>query len=195
MKEVIRYILMAFFNVFYRLKITGVENVPAKGAAVLCSNHIGEIDMFLIGIKTKRLIRYMAKEELFKNRLVAAFIRWLGAFPIKRGKADVESIKTAFKLLEDGHIIGIFPEGTRMKKKKDQAVKAKPGAAMFAVKAGVPVVPVAIEGNYKLFSKIRVVFGKPFYLDANKDNKYTNEELTQMSGEIMKKVYSLLEDK
>lgn len=195
MKEVLRFILRVYFNVVYRLEITGIENVPAKGAAVLCSNHIAEIDMFLIGIRIKRLIRYMAKEELFKNPIVAAIIRWLGAFPIKRGKADVESIKTAFRLLEDGHIIGIFPEGTRMKKKKDQVVKAKPGAAMFAVKAGVPVIPVAIEGNYKIFSKIKVVFGKPFYLDVQKDKKYTNEELTQMSAEIMKKVYSLLEDK
>jgi 1-acyl-sn-glycerol-3-phosphate acyltransferase len=177
------------------VKIIGIENVPLKGAAVLCANHIGEIDMILMGVKTKRLIRYMAKEELFRNRLFGAIIRWLGAFPIKRGKADVESIKTAFRLLEEGHIIGIFPEGTRMKKKKDQVIKAKPGAAMFAVKAGVPILPVAIEGNYKPFSKVRVVFGKPYYLDTEKDRKYSSEELTQMSQEIMKKVYSLLEDK
>ncbi len=195
MKGILRTIVKIYFKVFYRVKITGTENVPDKGAAVLCSNHIGEIDMFLIGVKLKRLIRYMAKEELFKNPVLAAFIKWLGAFPVKRGRADVESVKTALKLLNDGHIIGIFPEGTRMKNKKEKIIKVKPGAAMFAVKTGVPVIPVAIEGNYKLFSKIRVVFGNPFYLDADKDIKYTNEDFKKMSEEIMKKIYALMEEK
>jgi 1-acyl-sn-glycerol-3-phosphate acyltransferase len=194
MIEFLRIIVKIFFKCFYRVKITGYENIPAKGGVVLCSNHIGEIDMFLIGVKSKRLVHYMAKEELFKNPLFGAIIRWLGAFPVKRGRVGTESIKTGLKLLEDGHILGIFPEGTRMKNKQNKDVKAKPGAAMFAVKAGVPVIPVAISGNYKLFSKIRVVFGKPFYLEAEKDKKYTNEDFTEMSQYIMKKVYSLLEE-
>lgn len=194
MIDFLRIIVRIFFKCFYRVSITGYENVPAKGAAVLCSNHIGEIDMFLIGVKTRRLIRYMAKEELFKNPLFGAVIRSLGAFPVKRGRVGTESIKTALKLLEEGHILGIFPEGTRMRNKQNKEVKAKPGAAMFAVKAGVPVIPVAIYGKYKLFGKIRVIFGKPFYLDAEKDKKYTNEDYTEMSEYIMKKVYSLLEE-
>lgn len=195
MKEVVRLIIKIVFFVCYRVKIIGKENVPDKGAAVLCSNHVGEIDMLFIGVKIKRLVRYMAKEELFKYPLFSALLKWLGAFPIKRGKADVESIKTAFRLLKGGHIIGIFPEGTRMKRKEGKMVRVKPGAAMFAVKMGVPILPVAIQGSYKPFSKIKVVFGKPYYLEVDKDRKYTNEEFTAMSENIMKNVYSLLEVK
>ncbi len=63
----IRLLVNAYFTIFYRLKITGIENIPKNGGAILCPNHVGQLDMFFIGIKTKRLIRYMAKEELFLN--------------------------------------------------------------------------------------------------------------------------------
>jgi len=184
MKEVLRVILIIFFGTFYRVKVINKENIPDKGAALLCANHIGELDMFFIGYRLKRLVRWMAKEELFKNKLVGAFISWLGAFPIKRGKADVESIKTSIRLLNEGHIVGIFPEGTRMRNRDRNKIKVHRGAAMIALRAGVPIIPVAIEASYKPFSKVRVVFGKPFRIEdvynqkqiagLNEDNKGTN---------------------
>ncbi|MFZ5989779.1 MAG: lysophospholipid acyltransferase family protein [Bacillota bacterium] len=193
-KQVVRTIAAIFFSIFYRVQIKGREHIPEKGAAVLCANHIGELDMFFIGYRIKRLVRYMAKEELFKIPLLSPFIKWLGAFPIKRGKADVEAIKTALKLLQDGHIVGIFPEGTRMKKKTGKTVRVKPGAALLAQKSGAPILPVAVSGKYRPFSKIKIVFGKPFSLDLDKDKKYTNNELVEVSENIMKNVYSLLEE-
>lgn len=174
----------------YKLEIVGMENVPRKGSAVLCANHIGGMDMFFMGCHLHRLVHYMAKEELFKNPILGFLIRWVGGFPVRRGRADVEAIKTAFRVLAEGHIIGIFPEGTRKKENK----KIKPGAAMIAARAGVPIIPVALEGNYKLFSKVKVVFGKPFMLDAEKDRKYTSEELAVFSQQIMDRVYALLEE-
>ncbi|HOM01762.1 MAG TPA: lysophospholipid acyltransferase family protein [Acetivibrio sp.] len=176
------------------MRIIGIENVPEEGSVLLCANHIAELDMFFIGYRLKRLVRYMAKEELFKIPLLSSFIRRLGAFPVKRGKGDVGAIKTALKLLEEGQIVGIFPEGTRLKNKKGKAIKAKPGAALLAQKSGAPILPVAISGRYRLFSKIKIVFGKPFTLDLDKDKKYTNSELVEFSESIMKKVYSLLEE-
>lgn len=152
------------------------------------------IGYVFIGYKLKRLVRYMAKEELFKIPLLSSFIRRLGAFPVSRGKGDVGAIKTALKLLEEGHIVGIFPEGTRLKHKKGKTIKAKPGAALLAQKSGAPILPVAICGRYRPFSKIKIVFGKPFTLDLEKDKKYTNSELVEFSEGIMKKVYSLLEE-
>src|SRR5690606_10964952 len=112
-KEILRFIIAVFFSVFYRVQIIGIENIPKEGAAILCSNHISELDMFFIGYRIKRLVRYMAKEELFKNPLLRFFITRLGAFPVKRGKGDVGAIKTSLRLLSEGHIVGIFPEGTR----------------------------------------------------------------------------------
>lgn len=193
--ETARVFVKLFFFLFYRVKIIGLDNVPKEGAAILCANHVGEMDMFFIGYKVKRLVRYMAKSELFKIPILSPLIKFLGAFPVKRGKADVEAIKTALRLLDEGHIVGIFPEGTRLKNKKGKTVKAKPGAALLAQKSGAPILPVAVEGKYRPFSKIKIVFGKPFSLDLDKDKKYTNNELVEISENIMKKVYALTEVK
>jgi 1-acyl-sn-glycerol-3-phosphate acyltransferase len=195
MIEVVKFIIGILLNLVYRVKLAGLENIPSKGAAVLCANHAGELDMFFIGYKLKRLIRWMAKEELFRNPVLGALMRWVGAFPVKRGTGDVGAIKTGFKLLDDGQILGIFIEGTRTKRKPGREIKANPGAAMFAIKKSVPVIPVSVEGEYKPFSKVRVVFGKPFYLDAEKGRKYSNEELIEFSRGIISKVYSQMEEK
>ncbi|MCX7921785.1 MAG: 1-acyl-sn-glycerol-3-phosphate acyltransferase [Clostridia bacterium] len=189
---IVRAILTIFLTLFFKVELVNKENIPEKGAAILCANHIGELDMFFIGYRLKRIVHYMAKEELFRYPIIAGIIRWLGAFPVKRGRADVGAIKTAFKLLDEGHILGIFAEGTRTRNRNASNVKVNPGVAMIAVKSGAPIVPVAIEGNQKLFSKIRVVFGKPYYLDIDRSKKYSNEELVEISRGIMGKVYGLL---
>lgn len=195
MKQVVRVIALIVFSIFFRVNLVGRENVPEKGNGVLCSNHVGELDMFFIGFRIKRLVRWMAKEELFKNPVFATLLKCLGAFPIKRGKADVESVKTAIRLLKEGHIVGIFPEGTRIKHKEGKPIRIKPGAVMLALRTGAPIVPVAVSGNYKPFSRIKVIFGEPFFLDADPDRKYTNEEMSKISEDVMKKVYVLLEEK
>ena len=194
MKKVVRFIIRIILTVLYRVEFIGRENVPLKGAALLCANHPGELDMFFIGCKIKRIVHYMAKEELFKNPLVSAFITWVGAFPVKRGKVDIGAVKKAYTLLSKGHIVGILPEGTRVGKKDRKNVKVWPGAAMIAVNANVPVIPVGVNGDYKLFSKVRVVFGKPYYLEVDRNKKYTKEEFSQMSRDIMDKIYSLVEE-
>lgn len=195
MINVFKGFVRVVFAIFYRVEIIGKENVPDTGPLILCANHNGELDMFFIGYKLKRLVRYMAKEELFRNPILGGLIKWMGAFPVKRGKADVEAIKTSLRLLENNEVFGIFPEGTRMKKKDVNSVRVKPGVALIAQKSGAPIIPVAVSGKYKPFSKIKVVFGEPFSLDLDKDKKYTNSELSDIAKEIMLKVYALMEDK
>ncbi len=192
MINVVRFIIKVIFGVFYRVELIGTSNIPKNSGALLCANHIGELDMFFIGYKIKRLVRWMAKEQLFKIPLLSQFITWVGAFPIKRGKADVQAIKTALDLIEQGHIVGMFPEGTRTRGK--EKIAAKPGAAMIAIKTKVPIIPVAVQGKYSLFSKIKIVFGEPFKLDVDYDQKYSNVELREISKDIMFKIYSLLEN-
>ncbi len=195
MKEVIKGLFRILFKIFFRVKVVNLQVVPLEGPVILCANHLGTLDMFFIGYKIKkRLVHYMAKIELFKIPVVSLLIRWLGAFPVKRGTADLESIKTALKLLKDGHILGILPEGTRTLGKDLSKVRVKPGAALLAVKSQAPILPVALEGNYKIFSRVKVTFGEPFKLDADPEKKYTSAELSEMSKEIMKKVYALMED-
>ncbi|NMB34007.1 MAG: 1-acyl-sn-glycerol-3-phosphate acyltransferase [Clostridium sp.] len=191
----VKAVILVVFALLYRVKITGMENIPEEGAAVMCANHVGELDMLFIGCKIKRLIHYMAKIELFKIPLLSPIIKRLGAFPVKRGKADIEAIKTALSLLENGHIVGIFPEGTRVGNNTQKKARVKPGAALLAQKTGAPILPVAVEGKYTPFSKIRVIFGEPFTIDLDKNKKYTNSELVKVSENIMNKIYSLLEAK
>ncbi|AEV68455.1 lysophospholipid acyltransferase family protein [Acetivibrio clariflavus] len=193
--NIFRGFVTIVFAIFYRVEVIGKENVPETGPLILCANHNGELDMFFIGYKIKRLVRYMAKEELFRNPLFAKFITWLGAFPVKRGKGDVEAIKTSLRILENNEVLGIFPEGTRMKNKDAKSIRIKPGVALIAQKSGAPIIPVAVSGRYRPFSKIKVVFGKPFRLDLEKDKKYTNSELVEIAKDIMSKVYALMEEK
>lgn len=190
-----RGFVIIVFSLLYRVKIIGKDNLPETGPLILCSNHNGEMDMFFIGYKLKRLVHYMAKVELFRNPLIGFLLKWLGAFPVKRGKADVEAIKTSLRILKNNEILGIFPEGTRMKKKTQNSVRVKPGIALLAQKSGAQIIPVAVSGKYKPFSKIKVVFGKPFSIDFDKDKKYTNSELVEISESIMSKVYALMEEK
>lgn len=186
-----RFLLSIVFTVFYRVEIIGKEKLPSEGPVVLCSNHIGQMDMFFIGYRLKRLVHYMAKHELFKIPVIGFIIKNLGAFPVRRGTGDVKAIKTSLNLLKNGNIVGIYPEGTRVK--EGTTVDIKPGAAMLVQKTGALVMPVAIKGKYRIFSKVKVVFGEPFSLNMDSGKKYSNSELVEKTEYIMERVYSLLE--
>lgn len=177
----IRALLRLIYRVLFRLEASGKEHVPKEGGVVLCSNHISLLDPPAIGILLKRRIRFMAKAELFNIPVFGAAIKALGAFPVKRGGVGKETIRTAFQLLQDGDIMGIFPEGTR---NTDQSTAAKKGAAMIALRSGAAVVPVAIIGSYKLFRKTRVVYGPPIDMSDLLEQK-GSDVLEQATGRIM----------
>lgn len=185
-----------YFRLFYRIRTTGRENIPASGPLLLCANHPSALDMFLIGVYVpKRRVHYMAKAELFRNRFLAWVLRQLGAFPVSRGKGDVGSVKTLYKLLEDGKIVGVFPEGTRTRKKDPK--KRKAGIALFALHSGAPILPVAIKGDFRIFKRVELIFGKPFRLaDQAVDpagKVYPKEELLRISGGIIDNIYALMD--
>lgn len=194
-REVVKFISRMILFSLYRVQLIDKHNIPDTGAALLCANHIGEMDMFLLGCRLKRWVYYMAKEELFKMPVIGLFMKWSDAFPVKRGRGDIGAIKAGLKLLKQGHIVGIFPEGTRTKRKSNGITKAKPGAALLAINSDVPIIPVCVKGSYKPFSKMTVMYGKPFNLEINKEKKYSSKELSEISKEIMKKIYSLWEEK
>jgi len=181
------------FKLFFRVEIVNADKVPSTGPALFCANHNTMLDMFFLGYRLKRWIYWMGKEELFRNPITSFIFKSLGSFPIKRGAGDVGSIKNAFKILQEGHIVGIFPHGTRIDPAKIDSAKIKPGAAMIAVNAGVPIIPAHIKGSYRIFGKIKVVYGDPFVIGSKKDEKYTREELAELSKDIIKRIYSLAE--
>lgn len=193
MKKFAIFITTIVFKLIYRVELVNMEKVPVKGPAILCANHNSILDMFFLGFRLKRWIYWMAKEELFKNPIAAFILGKLGVFPVKRGKGDISSIKNAYKLLDEGKIVGIFPQGTRINPERIETMRVKPGAAMIALNAGVPIIPAAIQGSYKLFGKIRVIFGDPFYLEHKDDEKHTKDELKELAKDIIRRVYLLME--
>lgn len=193
MKKFAIIITNIVLKLFFRVEIVNRHKVPAEGPALFCANHNTMLDMLFLGFKLDRWIYWMAKDELFKNPISAFFYRSLGAFPVKRGVGDVGSIKNAYKLLDERKIVGIFPHGTRIDPSKIETIKVKPGAAMIAVNTGVPIIPATVQGSYKLFSKMKVIYGDPFVIENTKDKKYTKEDLSELSRDIIKRVYSLVE--
>jgi 1-acyl-sn-glycerol-3-phosphate acyltransferase len=158
----------------YRLRAEGRENLPVKGGYVLAANHISNLDPWPLGLPLwpKNFLRFMAKSELYwwpLNHLITAG----GGFPVRRGERDLEAIKTAVDLAREGHVVAMFPHGTRQRKGlvKRYQPKAHTGAARIALEAGVPLVPAAIAGTDRLsrFGPLRVRYGEPIPLEDLKD--------------------------
>jgi 1-acyl-sn-glycerol-3-phosphate acyltransferase len=167
----------------FRIKRVGYENVPKEGGVILAFNHRSNWDPPIAGLATKRHLTFMAKEELFKNPLFGALIKALGAFPVRRGKGDISAIKGALKILGDGKAMLMFPEGHRIK--DGRKVKAKPGVAMIAHRARVPIVPVCIDGKYAWMHKITVTYGKCIYLDELYGEKVEPEKIQEIADGVL----------
>jgi len=178
-----------FFRIFYRVSFYGIENIPAQGPFIICSNHISMLDMFLFGPRVPHRIHFMAKKELFKIPLLNTIIRNLGAYPVNRGHGDLYAAKTTLKLLKEGKVVGIFPEGRRRNVSKKKQTP-KNGAILFSIESGAPIVPVGIFGNYRLFSKLRVFYGKPYYPAAG-SGKISKQEMDALAQDLMDRIYSL----
>jgi glycerol-3-phosphate dehydrogenase (NAD(P)+) len=140
----VRWLLKAFILGYFRLRRLGREHIP-EGGVVLAANHRSFLDPFAIGYCIGRPIYFMAKQELFKNPLLGWFLNCMGAFPVRRGESDEQSMETALKLLERGQAVVIFPEGTRIR--AGSLAKPKRGVGRLALQSGAPVVPIAITGS------------------------------------------------
>lgn len=165
--KVARACLGGFFRRLYRVKIVGKENRPEQGPFLICSNHASYSDVIVIAACFKPQVRYFAKKELFAVPGLKQLITLLGAFPVDRqdAAASVASIKTTLRLLEQGEVVGIFPQGRRYKGIDPRTTKPRNGVGMIEYHAKVPVVPVLLQNKkWKIAPIIRktvVHIGKP----------------------------------
>ncbi len=164
--HLIRWLMIPFMRVWFRLRISGGEHIPASGAAVIAPNHKSFYDPFFIAAATPRRIRFMGKSELFRGRHGRLLLA-LGAFPVKRGESDAEAVETARIILEQGGLLMLFPEGTRVRD-PDLLGAPKRGAARLALETGAPLIPTAITGTEQLFlgpfpkpRRVQVAIGEP----------------------------------
>ena len=144
-----RFLLAPPLRLWFRMRISGAEYVPADGPAIIAPNHKSFLDAFFVAIAIRRHVRYMAKTELIEGPLGGLFLT-LGAFPVRRGQADAQAIATARMILEQGELLVIFPEGTRV---EDPDALGSPhhGAGRLALQTGAPIVPAAITGTDHLW--------------------------------------------
>jgi len=133
------------------ITVRGAENIPMRGPILLAVNHRAYMDPPYLSMVTKRQLHLMAKEQLFQIPVFGSYIRALGAFPVKRGAADRGAIRQAIDELKAGHVLGIFPEGTRAD--PGTLMPAERGFALIAKQTGIPVVPVALEGTDRVHPK------------------------------------------
>lgn len=191
---ILRAVAKALF-MFSGLRVEGVDNIPRKGAVILAANHVSFWDPILIGVAAKRPIHYIAKAELFNNKILGTLCNNLNAFPVKRGSPDRKAIRHALNLLEEGKVLGVFPEGTR--NRTDQEIKAASGIALFAIKSGAPVVPIACQGTKRFLPWIGpkpfvIRIGKVIQIDNDDRKKADSASLEKVSADIMNKINSLL---
>lgn len=186
-----RWVVRCILTLLYRVEAVGAGQVPAEGPLVLCGNHRSSLDPPLVACYLPRRVRFMAKAELFRVPGFSALIRALGAFPVNRGGVTMETMKTAVKVLKEGSVLVIFPEGTRQKSGK--LGEGKKGAASMALRSGANVVPVAIVGSYKPFRRMKIVYGQPFDAKARVSHLPPSEQSDALTAQIMSEIQSLLD--
>ena len=177
------FLVRCFICLIFRLRVHGKENMPTEGGVIVALNHKSAWDAVLAITLLPRRLNFMAKKELFKNPLLGGILKWAGAFPVARGTSDLSAIKAAFSILRAGHVLAMFPEGHRVQNEEERNVKA--GVAMIAEKTGAPIVPVAIAGKYRLFSKIELYIGEPIAVKSDDGTKLSGEELQKISEDLM----------
>ena len=184
-------ILKGLLHLVFPFKVVGMENLP-DGGCLLCGNHTHFADpLFIVfSLKSDRQYGAMGKEELFKNKLFAAFFRFAGVFPVSRGKHDISAIRVSLDILKKGKKLILFPEGTRVK--PGMTVKPKTGAVRIAHKIGKPIVPIYIPEKktvLNLFKPITVVYGQPYVPVIEDPNDY--EQLTGAAEDLMNRIRAL----
>ncbi|GHU77444.1 1-acyl-sn-glycerol-3-phosphate acyltransferase [Clostridia bacterium] len=193
------YHIMQFFAwfmvhfTFGKYRISGKENVPKKGGVIYCANHASMWDPVLIGLaSSRRPVIFMAKKELFKNPVVGALLKSFGSYPVDRGAADSASFRETITLLEHGKTLCIFIQGKRGEKGGAEVTNPKSGAAMFALKSNVPIIPVAVNSTYEKFAGAEITFGEPLTFEYNDEKSLRSENLRKVSNTIAEHINALL---
>ena len=184
-------ILAPMATFLHPIAVEGLENVPKDEPVVLCANHSSAWDpiLFVLSMPQRFNVRIMGKNQLFKIPILRSFLRKMGVFPVDRGHSDIGAVKNSIQTLKDGAMLMVFPEGTRVRGKKN-TVRPKGGIAMIAIRSGAKLLPVYIGVKKRLFAKVPIIFGKPFAPEYT-GRKGTAEEYQANADEVMRRAYAL----
>lgn len=189
--SVLRFIINIVLRIVYRIEVVGNNTVESNKAYIVASNHRNNLDPLLVIITfNKRKIHYIAKKELFENKILKFILDRTYVISLDRNKNDLGALKESLKVLKDREILGIFPQGTRVSSIEDDTSKA--GIGMFAMRTNTPVIPVSIvaENNYKLFSKIKIIYHDLYTVPEQLMTEKNNEGYIAVSNEVMQIIKS-----
>lgn len=174
-----------FSKTFFKFEVIGTENIPSEGNLIIAVNHKSNLDPIFVAsaVNKKRKMTAIAKEELFKNKILAKILNKVEIIPINRQNPGLGTIKRILKYIKNDYALVMFPEGTRSK--TDDFNNAKAGLSLFATKAKAEIVPCTIYSSYKLFKPAKIYFGKPISLEEYYKQKLTSEDHERISGEVM----------
>jgi 1-acyl-sn-glycerol-3-phosphate acyltransferase len=188
----LRALARLVFFLILNVRLSGHQNLPRKGPYFLVSNHLSWTDVPLVPAYLSRQVVYLAKEELFMGR-IGWLVRFLGAIPVKRGEADRQLLRASDDLLKRGRILVIFPEGHRSD--NHQLIQAHAGMGLIALRAGVPVVPVAIWGSEYALKRFRprvtISYGEPLALKPQ-GARITKEDIQIATDTVMRRIADML---
>ncbi len=191
--ELIRWIIaFPILSIVARIRLKGQYNVPKHGPFLIAANHLSWTDIPLIPLLLPGKVVFMAKEEYFSSR-IAWLVRFMGAFPVKRGEGDRQALRAAEEQLKKGNVVVLFPEGTRSK--TGVMAKGHAGLGMIALRSGVPVIPVAIWGSEKVLKefgpKVIISYGEPIVFKP-KGTKMTREDIDNATEQTMRAIAAML---
>lgn len=174
-----------FSKTFFKFEVIGTENIPSEGNLIIAANHKSNLDPIFVAsaVNKKRKMTAIAKEELFKNKILSKILNKVEIIPINRQNPGLGTIKRILKYIKNDYALVMFPEGTRSK--TDDFNNAKAGLSLFATKAKAEIVPCTIYSSYKLFKPAKIYFGKPISLEEYYKQKLTSEDHERISGEVM----------
>lgn len=184
--KIVVAILKVLFFPFYRIRVYGKENIPARDDIIVCANHWSNLDPFFLALALPIKFNFMAKKELFEIPILRNILKAAGVFPINRQGNDLKALRYAIGLIKDGKTLGIFPEGTRVKEISRDNMHE--GLGFIALKAKADILPIEIVTDYKLFSKVEIYVKEPISIEDFQGIK-NKEAMKMISDEVFANIY------
>lgn len=185
--RVLRPIIKILMKLVFHVQYVNKENIPKKGPYILVGNHKSNFDCVMVISSVKETVHFLAKKELIDGKF-GFFFKWMGIIPVDRKKRNKEAMNAAREVLENKGVVGIFPEGT-FNKTEYVIMPFKMGSVKLAYDMKVSIVPFAIIGDYKLFRRTKIIFGKPYKIKTT-DLKGENITLMNKVIRLMKNEYN-----
>jgi len=188
-------------KLWFRVTVSGREHLPPSGPYIIAPVHRSNIDTPLSAFVTRRRVRFMGKDSLWKQKQIGAFLSLLGGFPVTRGTADLEALKRCVAVLDAGEPLVMFPEGTRQSGHMLHPLFE--GPAYVALKRGVPIVPVGIGGTERVMRKgskmiwphkCHVSIGEPIAVEHGGTGRVDRNRMTEITAELSRRLQMVFDD-